>query len=95
VEGLFRLLPDTHSAGESGSMDTAQAVISDLEATETRQGAVCSALCPWREQVTGGQNGRQCSWSIASGQQSCPHGCVPQLLLRRAWATTAVCWPIA
>jgi hypothetical protein len=40
LEGLLRLLPDALGAGESGSMDAAQAAIRDLEAMEARQGAV-------------------------------------------------------
>ncbi len=53
LEGVLRLLRDALSAGESGSMDAAKAAIHDLEAMETRQGAVRQTVCARREQGSG------------------------------------------
>ena len=77
------------------SMDAAKAAISDLEAMETRQGAVCQTVCARREQGSGRQNGRKCSGPMAYSEQPRPELCVPHRLLRRAWSSKVVRWEIA
>jgi group II intron reverse transcriptase/maturase len=65
MAGVLRLLRDALSAGKSGSMDAAKAANRDLEAMETRQGAVRQAVRPGSAQRPGCPNSRERSWSLA------------------------------
>ena len=76
-------------------MDAAKAAIRDLEAMETRQGAVRQTVCPGSEQEPGGQNGRDCSRTMAHSQQPRTEHRVPHRLLRQAWSSKAVHWSLA
>src|ERR1039458_1331137 len=95
LEKLLRLLRDALGAEGTGSVDTAQAAIRDLEAVETRESAVRQAMCVGSEQRPGCQNSRKCSRPLAPSQQPRPQLCVPHRLLRHAWTSTLVRWKIA
>src|SRR5271165_6395232 len=76
-------------------MDTAKAAIHDLEAVETRQGAVHQAVCPGSEQRPGCPNSRERSRSMAHRQQPRSELCAPKRLLRQAWRSQVVHWSLA
>jgi hypothetical protein len=71
-KGYFGFCETPSVLEESGSMDTAKAAIHDLEAVETRQGAVRQAVCPGSEQRPGCPNSRKRSRSMAHRQQPRP-----------------------
>src|SRR5271154_1245118 len=75
-------------------MDTAKAAIHDLEAVETRQGAVRQAVCTGSEQRPGCQNRRESSRPMAHRQQPRSELRVPQCLLRYAWTSQVVHWSL-
>jgi RNA polymerase Rpb1, domain 5 len=73
----------------------AKAANRDLEAMETRQGAVRQAVRPGSAQRPGCPNSRERSWSLAHRQQPRTKLCAPKRLLRPAWCSKAVPWFVA
>ena len=76
-------------------MDTAKTTIHDLEAVETRQGAVPRAAPTWRGCEPGRANGREQSRSMEDSRQSCAALYASKRLLRQAWSSKVVHWSLA
>ena len=90
LEELLRLLSDTLTAAETGSMDTPSFAVHDLEAVETRKAAVREVASPRDRAGSRRTNGGQPTRPLASGEQSGPCYRDSYRLLRFTWSPSTV-----